>query len=466
MSERSVIFSVATAVVLLLVWIGIDLIGHQPDEPARMLLTLDPAEIERIELHAADGSLTRIAREDFLGLRRWMIRWGEGGTDQAWPADETRVRAGLRVLATTAVDPGMLDGVFETTLTIHASDGSTQTIRFGDQPVAGRIGVIVDSGGQTTQGLTDATLYDAFVRTDLRTWRDMRPFAPPGVGPSAITLESQARSLSLGRRQGRWSVLEPVFVAADPDAASELAKTIASLRAERFFDSLAIDDAQLGLTQPLAHVIVEHDVRALSNATETTLHVRQSMLVGQPTDLSGRSVYALVEWTVRPGLGDEQPLVGPTLLSVPTEALNRLTTRPDGYVSRTSLEMLAASIDRIRLSVGSKSVEIERRSAGWSRKTDPLVPADSELVDKFITLLTRRHADDVVVAEAEVDNPEALRIELMARGDLKAAELRATASVDPAGMWIASGLVGRFYAGMSDLAAELISIVERLGTEQ
>ncbi|GAB4383889.1 MAG: hypothetical protein Kow0022_04880 [Phycisphaerales bacterium] len=466
MSERSVIISVGLALLMLGVWLGVDLSMRGPNVEPIALLDFEPAAVDRMEVTQGQSRVW-IEREEWLGSTQWVIRWGRGGADQTWPADETRVRAALRVLATTTLDPGQAPVRGGGTLSLRTADGAVHTLEFDDRPIAGRIGVSVRSSGRATGGLTDAALFDAFVRTGLLAWRDERVLLSPGVGPSRVFIEAGREALALARRDGRWTLLEPLTSPADPDAAGALIRTLAGLRVERFMEDLRVDDDRTGLDHPLARIEAEHDFRvAAGNGFESKL-VRQTLTIGGATDLSGATVHGLVEWTLEDGSNVKRSLVGPVVVAMSTEQLNKLTTSPGPYVSKVSTILLPSSIQDVSLSVGSRSVHLERLGTTWAIRSERLFSGDAATISGMVELLCQKPAERVVVGpQAAGMDDGGVSVKLVARGGAGSAELIVRGSVDPVGTWVVDGRVQRFYAGAGELAAELTSLVERLGAEE
>lgn len=461
MSERSVLIAVGFALVMLGLWVGIDLLSRAPAAEPTPLLAFDPAQIERLEVES-DGRRAWVEREAWFGAPIWVVRWAQGGPEQSWPADESRVRAALRVLATTTLERGDKVETPSATLTLRSGDGKVHMVRFSDRPIAGKIGVQVESGGRQLSGLTDAGLFDAFVRTGLTAWRDPHAMLTPGVGPSRVFISAGDGSLALARREGRWTLLEPLVAPAEPEPTSELIKNVSGLLAERFIDEMVMSDERVGFSRPLARVEAEHDLRIARDAGPESRLVRQVLTVGGATDLSGQSVYGLVEWTIKGADGATRALAGPAVVSVATESLNRLTTHPQPLISRTSTSALPGSFQQVELTLAGKRVRLERFGTGWAFRSESLLPGDSEAIESLCRLLAQRAADQVALgdgSEAETS------VEARLTGGGSAVQVQLRASVQPAGLWVHDGQVGRFHAQQGVLAGQLGSIVERLGTE-
>ncbi|MCL4222368.1 MAG: hypothetical protein KJZ65_13470 [Phycisphaerales bacterium] len=461
MSERSVLIAVGFALVMLGLWVGIDLFTRVPGAQPTPLLAFDPAQVDRLEV-AAHGRRAWVERDTWFGSPIWVVRWGQGGPDQSWPAEESRVRAALRVLATTPLEKGESVELASATLTLRTIDGQVHTVRFSDRPIAGKIGVQIESGARRATGLTDAALFDAFVRTGLMAWRDEHAMLSPGVGPSRVFVSAGDRSLSLARREGRWTLLDPVPVPAEPEQAGEFAKNVSGLLASRFIDEMAISDERAGFSQPLARVEAEHDLRIGREGGQDMRLVRQVMTVGGPTDLSGQSVYGLVEWTVIGADGSTQALAGPVVVAVATESLNRLTTHPEPLIARTSTSALPGSFQRVELALGARRVRLERFGTGWAFRGQALLPGDSEAIESLCRLLAQRPADEVALGNTPAD---VAPLDARVTGGGASLQVQLFATSQPAGLWVQDGMVQRFHARLGDLAVQLASIVERLGNE-
>lgn len=453
--------AVGFALVMLGLWVGIDLLSRAPDAKSTPLLLFDPAQVDRLEVDA-DGRRAWVERDTWFGPPIWVVRWGQGGPEQSWPADESRVRAALRVLATTTLELGEKVEPSSATLTLRTIDGQSHTVRFSDRAIAGKIGVQVESGDRLLSGLTDAALFDAFVRTGLAAWRDEHAMLSPGVGPSRVFISAGDRSLALARREGRWTLLEPLVVLAEPERGSEFVKNVSGLLVSRFIDEMAISDERAGFSQPLARVEAEHDLRIGRDAGPESRLVRQVLTVGGPTDLSGQSVYGLVEWMVTAADGSTRALAGPVVVAMATESLNRLTTHPEPLIARTNTSALSGSFQQVDLGLSGKRVRVERFGAGWAFKSEALLPGDSAAIESLCRLLAQRPADEVALGDTPADVAP-LDVRLMGGGTSLPVQLFATPQ--PAGLWVQDGQVQRFHARQGDLVVQLSSIVERLGSE-
>lgn len=460
MSERSVVIAVGFALVMLGLWVGIDLWSRSPDTAPQPLLVFDPAQVERLDVDAG-GRRAWVERDTWFGSPIWVLRWAQGGPEHSWPADESHVRAALRVLATTTLEPGEALASPGATLTLRTLDGTAHTLQFSDRPIAGKIGVRVESGEKEVSGLTDAALFDAFVRTGLTAWRDEHVLLSPGVGPSRVYITAGDGALSLARREGRWTLLEPLVVPAEPEPTNELVKNVSGLSAERFIDEMPMSDERAGFAQPLARIEAEHDLRISRDGGPESLLVRQMLTVGGPTDLSGRSVYGLVEWTVTAADGSTRPLAGPVVVAVPTESLNRLTTHPEPLIARVTTSALPGSFQQVELTLDDRSVRLERFGAGWAFKSEALLPDDSGALESLSRLLTQRPAEKVALGDA----PEGVSLlEVRLRGGGATLHVQLFASGQPEGLWVQEGQVQRFHAQQAGLAGQLAAIVARIGT--
>lgn len=458
MSERSVITAVTVALIMLGLWLGVDTLTRTtPPQPAP-LLNFDPANVDRLETSSDDGRAW-VEREDWLGSGRWVIHWGQAGPAQTWPAEDTRVRAALRVLATSTIEPGEPPAQEGATLTLRTTDGSVHTVTFDDRPVGGRIAVRTTSKGVTITGLTDASLFDAFVKTGLLPWRDPSVIGLGSTGPSRVFVEAGNDAIAFARREGRWSLLEPIAVPADPDAAAEFLRVVSSLDADRFVESIDPSDDRTGLAQPLARVEAEFDVRLSTSEGPQSRMVRQSLTVGGATDLSGTSVYALVEWKRIQSTGPTETIVGPVVVALSTEALNKLSVRPEPFIAKASTLLLPASIQEITLATDSRSVRFERLRTAWAIKSETLLPVDTQTLNDLIALLAEKPADRVAVGEPAAS--DGLHVRLAARGGAGVEELLLISAPDQSGFWTISDRVQRFYSGSTDLLDQARSLLER-----
>lgn len=462
MSERSVIVSVLIALAMVGLYRLTSVMTADTVEGPVPLMAFDQAAVDRIEAERAGESPIVIERVEVLGSPRWMVRWTQDGRTVSWPADEGAVRAGLRVLSTATIDEReATDALDGGTVTLRLADGSTRSLRFAADPLAGRVDV--ESVGEATRrGLTDAGLFDAFIRSGLLAWRDGRAMLPFGAGPARVDLESPTGALAIARRRGRWFMLEPVAAAVDPEAAGALTGMLAGLVVDRIEPDADPADAAYGLTQPLATVITETDYRLSTGAETTGGTLRQTMRIGSPVDASGGQVYALLEWT-RP-TNDAPPTVvaGPIIVRIETALLNRLSTRPEPLVSPISMAAIPATVEHISLAAGDRQIAIERDGKAWRTRHDPLLPDESATIEALLALMTETKAEVVMAVKAEeVEVGDSVLVRLSTADGSPPTEVRVY--VDGEHALVIDGSIARQYANRKALAAELAALVERVG---
>ena len=470
MSERSVIAAVLLALVMVGLWqLTQALTARAAAEPSA-LLDFDPATVDGIEVAAAGREPVSIERVDILGSSRWMVRWTEGDSTLTWPADESAVRAALRVLSTATIDERKNIGpVNGGTLTITLADGTTRSLAFAESTLAGRVEVVATGEGERT-GLTDATLFDAFIRTGILAWRDRRPLPSLAAGPARVELVSPSGSLMLIRRQGRWTMLEPVEAPVNPETASELARSLSSMTVERFVDAQAnanpgTNSDRFGFDTPLATIITETTVRLTTGETAKNRAVRQSMIVGKPTDAAGKEVFVRLEWVIitgdTPPDATDQTLAGPVVAAMSTELLNNLTTRPEPYIGLRSLASLPAAIEALTLTSKGQAVTITRNGPAWAAGRDALLPDESTRIDELITLLADTDAAGASMVEPEaVPVEEALTIRIATSDGSPPLTLHAFAVEND--LLIFSGPLARQYPEKQPMAEALTNLIDRV----
>lgn len=466
MSERSVIVAVLVALAMVGLWqLTQTLTDRAAAEPAA-LLDFDPATVDGIEVAAAGRESVTIERVDILGTSRWMVRWNEGETALTWPADEGAVRAALRVLSTATIDERRNIGpVHGGTVTLTLADGTTRSLAFAESTLAGRVEVVA-SGTQERKGLTDAALFDAFIKTGILAWRDRRPLPGLAAGPAMLELTSPSGTLRLIRRQGRFTMLKPISAPVNAETATELSRSLASIAVERFIDTRAQADAEpdpdrFGWSAPLATIVTETAVRLSTGENASTKTVRQSMLVGKPTDAAGEEVFVRLEWTIIAGDAPPETLAGPVVAAMSTELLNNLTTRPEPYLGLRSVESLPAAVESLTLTSDARAVTITRNGSAWTAGRDALLPDESTQIDALIALLAETDA-----AGASIVKPEAVPVE-------KALTIRLAASdgSPPVDLYafpvehdllIFKGPVARQYPDEQPLAKALTDLIDRI----
>ena len=462
MSERSVIVSVLIALAMVGLYRLTSVMTATTVEGPVPLMAFDQAAVDRIEVGRAGELPVVIERAEVLGSPRWMVRWIQDGRTVSWPADEGAVRAGLRILSTATVDErketNALDGG---TLTLTLADGSTRTLRFASEPLAGRVDV-ESLGESTRRGLTDSGLFDAFIRTGLLAWRDGRALLSFSAGPARVELESPTGALAIARRKGRWSMLEPVAASVDPDAAGTLLGMLAGVIVDRIESGADPADPAFGFAAPLATVLTETDYRVRNDDETTGGTLRQRMLVGSPVDASGEQVFVLLDWTEPANDSPPTSVAGPVVARVKTESLNKLSTRPEPLVSPIAVSAIPAAVETIALSLHDLRATIERDGKGWRTRDDMLLPDETELVNTLLTLLAETRAEVVLAVKAEeVDTGDSVLMRLSTAG-APPGEVRVYE--DGEHTLVVSGAIARQYANRKALATALRELVERIGT--
>ncbi len=480
MSERSVIVSVVLALVMVGVW-RLSLINTRPtDTQPVALIDFDPAAVDRIEVSvtaSADVSTEStivIERAILFGSSRWMVRYEMNGETLSWPADEGRVRAGLRVLSTATMESrSNASDMTGGTLTLTMADTSTRVVSFGADPLAGRVEVAVNDGSERT-GLTDAEIFEALIRTGLLAWRDPHALLTMNAGPSQIELESPSGTLSIVRRQGRWSMLEPIQSLVRTESARELAGHLAALSLDGFepvshhnepVDALA--NLKYGFAQPLATIVTETDFRMRDGEAVQPGTLRQRMIVGSPTDATGQQVFVYLEWSRLTGDAPPETIAGPVVGRVATEVLNKLTTRPEPYIHPVILTSLPASIDRLTISDPRAALQIRRDGVPWRTDEQLLLPDETEFIQTLLKHLTESPADAITIVDADlIDRDAAIGLRVIANDGSTPVDLYLFQSND--NLLVAAGPIARQYPESGHLFAQLRALLDRASatTEQ
>ncbi|MBX3321828.1 MAG: DUF4340 domain-containing protein [Phycisphaeraceae bacterium] len=457
MSERSVIISVLIALLLLGAYLLVDHFRKPVAADPIALMTFDSAAVERIELVGS----TAIQREEVLGSPRWMVHWTTPAGDKAtWPADESRVRAGLRVLISAPIVPTDLPIQRSASLRIVLMDGSSELIHFDQQPMAGRIVIEKEPDeGRPVRGYVDAAIFSAFVETGLGAWRSPAALAPFATGPSLIELSSGTGSLTLTRRDARWALAEPINVPADADASRSLALTLAGVEVLAFRDDLTRADDRTGLDTPLATIITETEVRRGDGSL-----LRQSIVVGGATNLGGKSVFAELAWSLVEGNERARFLAGPVIAELATESLNALSTRVEPYVSRRGATFANNTVERIIIRQNTRSLALERSGLGWTTRQAALLPGDAAIVTTLLETLTVTTADQVRLTSALAT--DSMTVSLHMGIGPAAATFSIVPLTDPPGILALDGRVARGYATDANFLSSLSDLLAREGQNE
>lgn len=347
-------------------------------QPQSWSIEIDPARAESIELKL-EGTTHARAERAAAGIDRWILS-GPAAAD--WPADPERVRAALRLLATTAVSVSEEELQLDSDapmIYVTESDGRSVEISFDPRASGGQVNAIIDVRDaqsiveRRVHGRLPANLFDALIRTEWGVWREQALFDSVTATAKSLTIEAGPNKVRLERGPRGWAIVSPYALEADSEEVARALSAIGSLRAESFIDQPP-PIASTGLDRPLATITV---------ATETN---QQQLSLGRATDNSGKSIFATFNTS------DTN-----TTISINPETVAQLTAVPEAYARRIPLGIAAADIGQIRLIAPNNRTRFHaKRQAGeWLVDGATASPDQRDAIDRALRVLTLESAASV-----------------------------------------------------------------------
>ncbi len=350
-----------------------------------------------------DGGTLRIERAG----ERWVIA-GDG-----WPANETTVRAALRLLSEIPISSGGARASDrETRVTLEFNDG--ERAEFWVEPAARAVGggaAVRDAMGR--QGRAPIDLARAFETAKADTWRSLAAMPTVDIESSRVTLERAGEApISLARVRGTWFLREPARAKADDRAVAALLGDLIDLRAVRFGGEL-IEPVAGGITA----IIVEKDERSprADGTMETSVERAELRVLG--TANGDGSETAVVSDGVR--------------LALRTDRIRALDIDPSQFVSRTAIAAAPADIGMIVLRGPEDQVAFRRKVSSWEalgaaaeRLADPM--EESGGVERLLAFLANAQAESVTLDPAAAEGEPGERfIQIFGLGDEPIATIEA-----------------------------------------
>jgi len=357
-------------------------------------IPVDPARVDRLSLSASSTetyAVERVAR----GVDRWLLRWQtDTGEQTSWSADPERVRAAVRLLASTPVTP-TADATERVTpvatVNIRESDGRSVDIGFGPRSAGGQVPVVVDVrdaqdiAQRRVIGRLPANTFDAFVRTPWIAWRDTALFDAVTANARAVSIQAGPYSVRLERGSQGWAITEPYALEADSEEVERALGAIASLRAAEFVDAPPADNAS-GLDSPIATI-----------AVRTQTGVRR-LALASGTGATGANIFARI--TTTQGGTDVSSVV-----HIDRESVAQLTAVPEAYARRTPLGLSSADIARVRFmgTNGNARFEARRTAGDWTIDGVPASPDQRDAINRLLTVMTLEPAARVATLDPDAD---------------------------------------------------------------
>jgi hypothetical protein len=328
-----------------------------------------------LEIEPADGA--EPLRIERVG-ERWVI------ASDGWPANETAVRAALRLLGEIPISAGGASpSDRETRVTLEFEGG--EKAEFWIEPAARAVGggaAVRDAAGR--QGRAPIDLARAFETAKADTWRSLAAMPTVEIESSRVTIERMGEPpIALARVRGRWFLREPARAKADDRAVAALIGDLIDLRAIRF-DGEAAGQTTSGVTA----IVVERDERVpASDGSVSTRVARSELQTLGPANADG-SESAVVSDGVR--------------LVMRTDRLEALNIDPSDLVSRSAIAAGPGDIGMIVLRGMSGEIAFRRKVSEWdalgeaaTRLADPT--EESGGVERLLSFLSNAQAETVAI---------------------------------------------------------------------
>lgn len=359
----------------------------QPTAAEPWTIPIDPARVDRLSL-TENGTERFAAVRLAQGVDRWTLNWNTDAGNGSWAADPERVRAAIRLLASTPVTPSAdesesIDSV--ATVTLRESDGRSIDIGFAGRASGGQILVIVDVRDEQSiaerrvVGRLPANTFDAFVRTPWTAWRDASLFDAVTANASAVAIQAGPYRVRLLRGSRGWAITQPYALEADSEEVERTLNAIASMQAAQFVDAPPADIAT-GLDTPIASIAIETDagIRTLD--------------IGSGTDGQGNTIFARISTRTIS-----------SVIHVDREQVAKLTAVPEAYARRTPLGISGADIARVRFmaTTGRARFEARRNAGDWIIDGIPASPDQRDAINRLITVLTLEPAARVAAINTD-----------------------------------------------------------------
>ncbi|MFN0012496.1 MAG: DUF4340 domain-containing protein [Phycisphaerales bacterium] len=410
MSNRTLL--IALAVVLTLAGLTALVIRSQSVAAARAvavgerLLDLSVGEVAGLSISGLGAAEQRIERDAEPGS--WRLVSGTGSAQRRWPLDAARVQDVLRLLcevrATGTPSSGAAFEGDALTLNIEhgtsAKTGGPTLLRLSGRRMAGSVLAEVRAPAPSTSGpgtnaaprtaLVADGLLNVFTSPGPREWRDraIMPWAPEAV---RVRLIGGGTSVALAKTSGKWSLSEPIQSPADTGALLKTLGALQQVSVAAFMDDALPAAATLGFDAPLARVILERDPPTFGapGAGAAARTDRHELIIGQPADAKGTSLYATLDG-------------GTTAFTVSAERLAQIATDPARYVSPTVSQAQGADIGVLLFHPAGKdgaktdsaaTLGVRRTLDGWVelRPDGTQVtqdPARASVINNMIAFLT------------------------------------------------------------------------------
>ncbi|MBL8999594.1 MAG: hypothetical protein JNK25_00490 [Phycisphaerae bacterium] len=365
MNARAAIISLI--ILLAVSGIGVFLLRPAPPAPATVpswLARLSTTPVERLEFRVGDRVAVMVERRGAA----WFVSTPDGSRPD-WPADETRVRGLISLLAESASSPSAPAASpaepSANSVTLRTASGESFVLAARQSPIGGRCTLLTndDPPGTTTERAVDCAISQVLSpETVISFWPRHAAFPAAGIPPSRIRLETGGYLLELSKTRGRWNVLVPFATPADADASNSLAAILEQLGAARL---IGAPDAMTRTWAASPTTFIEIESAPVGDDRRVLV---QELRIGGTADPGTLLAQARAEW-LDTAANTRSPAWGPMVLTVDRAATESLTPDLAAFASKRSVQTPAPDIGGLWLGpCGSPDALRQDRALNLPRK--------------------------------------------------------------------------------------------------
>lgn len=391
--------------------------------PGSPVLSFDPAAVRSMTVTTPDGRKDTIIRAEG---ESWSLVIGSTTANPSaaaaapWPVAPSRAGPIVRLLsemrAAAEPDPKAEVGESPTVVRLALSDRTARQLTFSDRTLGGTVLVLATTVPSPTSGagseettmraMVTANVLNALRNPGPRGWRETAAVPDAGPDVSRIILQSDQRTITLARLQGKWHLRQPVSAPARADRVAGVLGALARVTITDFLDDRSPTAPLTGLDAPALKITLETDKPGAA-AGSPTQTARVELSVGGPSDSTGKHLFA----KIRDGNGPER------IVAVDALQLSQtLSADPVAYISPTVTQVDPADAGMVILSAapppaaGAKGPptpsptdrRLKRHLGNWSDvmadgKESMLAEADASSVNEFLAMLGAKPATSVVL---------------------------------------------------------------------
>ena len=240
---------------------------------------------------------------------------------------------------------------------IRLSDGEYELrVHLGRKTLGGRAYAQLD---ESTPVVVDQSMHRLAIDADDTRWRDIRLFPDFAIDGVSIERDISGDRLLLERKNGMWTMREPVSTRVDQAMLLEWIGRLAAARIRTFVLDNPKDLAMFGLHAPVATFIV-------ADRNGTT----HNMIVGGRVSAGSQNRYVMFE---------DRPVV----CTVSWDTLSPLFPSAEIFVDATGSAVSRFDIKQLTIRIGDSEFVVQRELQRWVDLQG--VQADNEAIEALLT---------------------------------------------------------------------------------